>query len=200
MVKEDTKTQSVRMWCCLDDLGSQVRNAFDSFVVRAPKITLLATKTVRESSSTYTPSAQDPHISVGGSSLAISSEPSAPCSCATARDQLTNDNKRRLLSLHPLPPIAEEEDPAKIPVRAVILALRRAVSLVEQPQNRESTQETPGQRLRHDSRRLRESRFRRNQDAFLKKAVEQAPGRISGDVFKRRDGAAFVAQRRSNSL
>ena len=242
---EDAKTPSVRMWCCLDDLGSQVRNAFDSFVVRAPKITLLASKTARRSSSTYTPAA---HISAGGSSLAISSEPSAPSSSATARDQLTKDNTRRLRSLHPLPPIAEEEDPAKIPVRAVILALRRAVSLVERAQNMRGGWGVDGYRSsapwaddgfrargadpepisltirRRDSRSFRESRFNLHKDAFLTNAVEQAPGWISSDdgqpkegrgfpvvtalrrkvvssdSFRHREGAAFVVQRRSNSL
>ena len=61
----DTKTQSSLDskddW--LDSLGSQIPNNFNSFVVRAPKITLLATKTVSNNASTSTPAAQQPQIS-----------------------------------------------------------------------------------------------------------------------------------------
>ena len=184
----DTKTQRVRCW--LGDLGSQVRNSFDSFVVRVPKIELLSTKTARS-------------ISVAGSSPAMSFEPSAQSSCATARDQRTNDNTRLLRRNHTLPnlpPIAEEEESGKTAVREAILALRLAVNNVDQA----STQEPNGQLQRRDSRKLRESKLRRHQDAFLgnsplsspshKQAVEQAPGSISADRFKRRDGLAFVAQ------
>ena len=90
----DTKTQRAPMW---------IRNAYDSFVVRAPKITVLSTKTVRTNTSTSPPSVQRPQTYVGGSSPAISSEPSAPSSYATTLDQLTNDYKHRLLSFPPPP-------------------------------------------------------------------------------------------------
>ena len=102
------------MWDWLDGLGSKVRNALD----RAPQNTLLSTKTVSKCTSTSTPATQDPQTFVRGSSLAISFEPSAPSSCATARDQPINDNARRFRSLPPLLPIAEEENSVKIPVRA----------------------------------------------------------------------------------
>ena len=171
----------------LDDLGSKVRNSFDSFVVRAPKITLLSTKTVGNNTSTSTSVAQHPQISVRGSSLALSVEPSAPSSCATARDQLTNDNKRLLRRKHSLRPIDEEEESVRILVRATTLALRRVV----QQQGGQSSQGS----TRRDSRRLRESKFRRHQAAFLEKDLEQAPVGISGHDFKRREGAAFVAPR-----
>ena len=197
----DTTTQRARCW--LDDLGSQVRNSFDSFVIRAPKIALLSTKTVCNNT-----------IPVAGSSPATTSEPSAPSSCATARDQLTNDNKRlrrRSISLQNLPPItgsyslapiAEEEESVKIAVREAILALRLAVNDVDQPQEGESPPESSCQRLsRSDySRKLRESKLRRHQDACLK-AVELAPGSISVVHFKRREGVVFVAQaQRRNSV
>jgi len=100
----------------MNDLGSKVRNAFG----RAPKITLLSTKTVSEYTSTSTPATQDPQTFVRGSSLAISFESSAPSSCATARDQCTNKNKSRFFSLPPLLPIAEKEDSVKIPVSAPV--------------------------------------------------------------------------------
>jgi len=136
----------------LDELGSRVRNSFDSFVVRAPKITLLSTKTV---SNNTTSVAQHP---VRGSSPAISVEP-------TARDQLTTDNTRRLRRHHSLQPIAEEEESVRISVRAATLALRIAV----QPQDGQSPQESTSR----DSRRLRETKLRRHQAAFLRKDVEQ---------------------------
>jgi hypothetical protein len=140
---------------------------------------------------------------VAGSSLAISFDHSAPSSTATAPDQLTNENKRllnRIHSLPNLPPIAEEEESGKIAVRAAVLALRLAVNNVDQLQNGESTQESDGQRPSRNSRKLRESKLRRHQDAFLKKAVEQAPGSISVDHFKRGEGVVLVAhaQRRSS--
>ncbi|KAJ1471922.1 hypothetical protein T484DRAFT_1842367 [Baffinella frigidus] len=125
----DTKTES---W--LDQLGSQVPNAYDSFVVRAPKTTLLSTKTVSANASTSTPAAQQEEISPDVFRRRV------------RRDLLTNDNTSRLLPLHPLPspvtpslpPIAEEEDAGKIPARAAIVycdcydctALRRTVSCV----------------------------------------------------------------------
>jgi hypothetical protein len=232
----DTQTQNAPMSNWLDSMASQVRNAFDSFVVRAPKITLLSTKTVSNNASTSMPAAQLPPISVRGSSLATGDlfvrRPTAPYSSATALDQLTNNTKRRLLPVHPLPPIAEEEDSGKIPVRAAILALRCAVSYVNQPKTWESTQEPTGQgdprRLLRASELLRESLLRRDQDAAIalkmaqatssmcvtsesrprsrrlslvssSKAVEQAPPWISGDHFKRKEGAAFVAWPRRRS-
>ena len=105
----------------------------------------------------------------------MSFEPSAPSSCATARDQLTSDAKRRLLSLRPLPPVAEEEDPGKIAVRAAIVALRLAVSDVDQP--RKSTPESTGRRRSiHDLRRMRELRIRRDRDAVVT-LTQARPGR-----------------------
>ena len=185
-----TKSQISPMLHWLDDLGSKVRNSFDSFVVRAPKITLLSTKTVSNNSSTSTSVAQHPQISVRGSSLALSVDQSAPSSCATARDQLTNDNKRLLRRNHSLHPIAEEEESVKILARAATLALRLAVQQQDGQPTLEST--------RRDSRRLRASKLRRHQAAFLKKDLEQAPVRISGHDFKCREVATFVAPRRSS--
>ncbi|KAJ1471917.1 hypothetical protein T484DRAFT_1842361 [Baffinella frigidus] len=172
-----TKTQSAPMWGWLDQLGSQVRNSYDSFVVRAPKTTLLSTKTVSANASTSTPATHLPHISVPRSSLAISFELSAPtCSCATARDQLTNDSTRRLIPLHP---IAAEEDSGKIPVRAATVALRRAVRF-------EPTQEsTAATRTEDAGITLSHARSRRLPLPSSSKAVGQA--------------AAFVAQRRSSA-
>ena len=63
-------------------MGPQVPNAFVIFVVRAPKFTLLAAKTVSKTKPTS-----------------------------------THDDELRLL---PLPPIAEEVESGKIPVRAAI--------------------------------------------------------------------------------
>ena len=198
MVMEDTPTQSAPTWDWLDDLGSKVRNAYDSFVVRAPKIALLSTKIVKKNTSTPTPAAQHPQISMEGSPLAISPEPSAPSSRATVRDQLTNDSQRRLLSFRTLPPVSEEEEWGKIPVREAILALRRAVSDMDQPQTR----------LGRDLQKIREARLKRDQDAAIalshkrsrrlslpsvSKAVEQVFSfRIAGDHFKRREGASLV--------
>jgi len=175
----DTQTQRAQCW--LDDLGSQVRNSFDSFVVRAPKIALLSTKTASNNT-----------ISVAGSSMAIFFKKSAPSSCSTAQDQLTNDNKhqltndnkhrpRRIHSLHPLPPISEEEESDRIAVRAAVLALRLAVNCVDQLQNGESTQGSSGQRLSRDSRKLRESKLRRHQEVVFVAAanVVQAQRRSS---------------------
>jgi len=168
MVMEDTSTQSAPTRDWLDDLGSKVRNTYGSFVVRAPKIALLSTKTDRKNTSTCTLAAQHPHISVGGSPLAT--EPSAP---ATARDHLPNDNQRRLLSFRPLPSITEEDDPDKIPVREAILALRRAVSDVDQPQKKENeltrlgNDYQPQTRLGRNLRQIREARLRRDQDAAI---------------------------------
>ena len=104
------------MWGWLDELGPKVRNALD----RAPKITLLSTKTVRKCTSTSTPATQDPQTFVRGSPPAISFKPSVPSSCATAQDQPINDNKRRCLSLPPFLPIAEKEDSVKISVSAPV--------------------------------------------------------------------------------
>ncbi|KAJ1471918.1 hypothetical protein T484DRAFT_2025909 [Baffinella frigidus] len=181
MMFMDTKTES---W--LDQLGSQVPNAYDSFVVRAPKTTLLSTKTVRANASTSTPAAHLPHICVRRSSPA-----SAPSSCATARDQLTNDNTRRLIPLHP---IAAEEDSGKIPVRAATVALRRAVHF-------EPTHESTGQRLSsRESRRLRESRLRRTEDAAI--TLSHARSRrlpLPSSSKAVGQAAAFVAQRRSSA-
>ena len=70
-----TKTQISPMLDWLDDLGSKVRNSFDSFVVRAPKFTLLSTKIVSDDTSTSTPEAR--FLSERGSLLATSFEPSA---------------------------------------------------------------------------------------------------------------------------
>jgi hypothetical protein len=209
MVAEDTTTQSAPAWDWLDDLGSKVRNGYNSFVVRAPKISLLSTKTVSKNTSTSTPAAQHPQIPVGGSPLASSFEPSTPSSCATARDHLISDNQRRLLSFRPLPPITEEDDRGKILVRAVTLALRRAVSDVDQPQTRLGRDYQPQTRSSRDLRQIRESGLRRDQDAAtalsrkrsrrlslpsLRKAVEHVfSSRIAGDHFKRREGAASVA-------
>ena len=161
-----TKTQSALILDWLDDVGSKVRHSFDRFVVRAPKITLLSTKTVGNSTSNSTSVAQHPQISARGSSLALSVEPSASSSCATARDQLTNDNKRLLRRNHSLQPIAEEEESIRVLVRAATLALRRVV----QPPDGLSKQES----TRSDSRRLRESKLRRHRAAFLKKDLAQA--------------------------
>ncbi|KAJ1471923.1 hypothetical protein T484DRAFT_1842369 [Baffinella frigidus] len=142
----DSKTQ-----CFLDDLGSQVPNAFFSFVVRAPKITLLSTKTVSNNASTSAPAARLPQISVRGSSPAISFEPSTPSySCSTARDQLTNDNTRRLPPLHPLP---------SSPLYGCT-ALRRTVSCVGKP---------------HESTGLGETRPSRDQDAAIAPSRARAP-------------------------
>ena len=197
----ETKTQNAPAWDWIDSVGSKVRNAYDSFVVRAPKVTLLSTKTVRKNTSTSKPAAHTSQISVRESSPPMSFEPSAPSSCATARDQLTrdqltNNNQRRLLSFRPLSPITEEDDPRKIQIRAAIVALRRAVSDMDQPQTR------PGR----DLRQIRESRLRRDQDAAIahkrsrrlssssgSKAVERTFSfRISGDHFKRKEGASLV--------
>jgi len=186
----------------LHGLGSRVHNSFDSIVVRAPKITLLSTKTVSNNTSTSTSVAQQPQISVRGSSPAISVEPFAPSSRATARDQLTNKRllrlkKRLLCRSHSLQPIDEDEESLNMLVRAATLALRLAV----QPQDGQSTQDgltAHSESPSRDSRRLCESQLRRHQAAFLKKDVEQAPVRISGDDFKRREGAACVAPRRSS--
>ncbi|KAJ1469175.1 hypothetical protein T484DRAFT_3628676 [Baffinella frigidus] len=123
----------------LHSVGTKVTDAFDSFMVRAPKITLLSTKTVSDNTSTSTPAARHPQSPMRASSLPISFEPSAPSSSATARDQLTNDNTRRLSP--PPPPtarrgsLAEVKDSGKIPVRAAIRALRRAVAYADQLQS-----------------------------------------------------------------
>ena len=208
MVVEGTQRQGTPAWDWLDGLGSKVRDAYDSFVIRAPKITLRSSTTVRRNTNTTRLATQHPHLSVGGSSPAISFESSTPSSCATARDHLTNDSKRRLVSRHP-PPIAEEEEEDKIAVRAAILALRLAVSCAGQLESGEPTQESAGRRLSIHDEKIRESRLRREQVAALAllhphlrrlsiqssdKAVEQAPGRLSGDHFQRR-GALFVAHR-----
>ena len=47
----------------LDSLESQIPNDYNSFVVRAPKITLLTTKTVSTNASTSTPAALQAQIS-----------------------------------------------------------------------------------------------------------------------------------------
>jgi hypothetical protein len=168
MMVMGTKTQIAPKLGWLGGLGSKVRHSFDRFVVRAPKITLLSTKTASNNTSTSSPVAQHPQICVRGFSLLTSIEPFAASSCATARDQLTNDNKRLLRRNHPLQPIAEEEESVKILVRAATLVLRLAV----QPQDGQSTQES----TRRDSRRLRESKLRRHRAAFLKKVVEDLRG------------------------
>ncbi|KAJ1466561.1 hypothetical protein T484DRAFT_1861316 [Baffinella frigidus] len=145
MVK-NTRTQSAPMlrdW--LDSVGTKVADKFDSFVVRAPKILLFSTKTVSDNTSTSTPAARRPETPMRASSLPISLEASTPSSSATARDQLTNGNTRRLLSP---PPIArrrsqaEEKDSGKIPVRAAILAMRRAVAYADQLQSERKVRET----------------------------------------------------------
>jgi len=56
-----TNTQRAE-WDWLDDLGPQAPNSYDSFVVRAPKLTLRSTKTVRKSTSTCTLAAQHPQV------------------------------------------------------------------------------------------------------------------------------------------
>ena len=160
----EIRMQNAPAWDWLDSLGSKVRNAFDSFVVRAPKITLLAAKTVRETTSTSTPAAHRPQISVRESSPPMSCEPSAPSSCATARDQLTNDNQRRRLSFRPLPPITEEDATAKIQIREAIVALRLAVSDVDQLR-KSTTESTNRRRSIHDLRGVREVRLGRVRDA-----------------------------------
>ncbi|KAJ1470177.1 hypothetical protein T484DRAFT_1980649 [Baffinella frigidus] len=144
MVK-DTQTQSTPMRDWLDSVGTKVTDAFDSFVIRASKITLLSTKTVSDNTSTSTPAARHPQSPVRVSSLPISFEPSAPSSSATARDQLTNGSTRRLLR----PPliarrgsIAEEKDSGKIPVRKAIRALRRAVAHADLLQSERKVLET----------------------------------------------------------
>ena len=199
-----TQLHGARMRGWLDSLGLRVRNAFNSFVVPAPKITLLSTKTIN-STSISTPAALHLEISVGGSPLVISDEPSAPSSCVTARDMLTHGNKRRRLFFQPLPPIAEEEDSVKIPVCAAIVALRLAISLIDE-QGEQEIWEFSGVHWPPTSsflRRLRESQFRINHDAVLtlsqkrsrrlslpslSKAVELTfPPQIPGHHFKRKD-------------
>ncbi|KAJ1469174.1 hypothetical protein T484DRAFT_1754628 [Baffinella frigidus] len=130
----DTQTRSTPMRDWLDSVGTKVVNAFDSFVVRAPKITLLSR-------------AWHPQSPMRASSLPISFEPSSPPSSATARDQLINGSTRRLLP--PLPPpitrigsLAGGKDSGKIPVRAAILALRRAVAHADQLQSERKVLET----------------------------------------------------------
>ncbi|KAJ1478018.1 hypothetical protein T484DRAFT_1749770 [Baffinella frigidus] len=123
---------NTRMRDWLDSVGTKVIDALDSFVVRAPKITLLSTKTVSDNTKTSAPAARHPQIPMRACSLPISFEPSAPSSSATARDQLTNGNTRRL---PPPPLIAKEKDSGKIQVRAAILALRRAVACADQLQS-----------------------------------------------------------------
>ncbi|KAJ1469468.1 hypothetical protein T484DRAFT_1982266 [Baffinella frigidus] len=147
----DTQTQSAPMRDSLHSVGTKVTDAFDSFVVCAPKITLLSTKTVSDNTSTSTPAARHPQIPMRASSLPICVEPSAPSSSATARDQLTNDSTRRLPLPHTtarraslpaiLPRIAEEKDSGKIPVRAAIRALRRAVAYADQLQSERKVRE-----------------------------------------------------------
>ncbi|KAJ1469178.1 hypothetical protein T484DRAFT_1919563 [Baffinella frigidus] len=135
MVKS-TRTQSAPMRDSLHSVGTKLTDAFDSFVIRAPKITLLSAKTFSDNTSTSTPAALDLQIPMRASSLPICVEPSVPSSSATARDQLTNGNTRRLPP--PPPPtarrgsLAEEKDSGKIPVRAAIRALRRAVAYADQ--------------------------------------------------------------------
>ena len=119
-----TKTQSACGRDSPDSLGSQVRNSFDSFVVRASKITMLSTKTVSNNTRTS--------LSERASSLPIYFEPSAPAPCAIAQNQLTSDNKRRT----PPPP-----PKGKIRVKETILALRRAVAYVDQLQSEQAPQE-----------------------------------------------------------
>ncbi|KAJ1472686.1 hypothetical protein T484DRAFT_1839343 [Baffinella frigidus] len=131
----DTQTQSVPMRDSLHSVENKVADTFDSFVVRAPKITLLSTKTVSDNTSTSTPAARHPQIPMRASSLPICFEPSAPSSSETARDQLTNDNTRRLPPTAMRGSLAEEKDSGKIPVRAAILALRRAVAFADQLQS-----------------------------------------------------------------
>ena len=201
----ETKTQNAPAWDWIDSVGSKVRNAYDSFVVRAPKITLHSIETDKKITTTSKPAAQSTQIYARESSTPMSFEPSAPSSCATARDQLTSDNRRRLLSFRPLPPITEEDDQRKIQIRAAIVALRRAVSDMDQPQTR------PGR----DFGQIRESRLMRDQDAAIahkrsrrlpsssvSKAGEQTFSfRISGDLFKRKEGAivahTYCSRRRS---
>ena len=59
----DTKTLRVPMRPCL---ASQVPNSYDSFVVRAPKITLFSAKTISSNASTSTPATQPSQISCRG--------------------------------------------------------------------------------------------------------------------------------------
>jgi hypothetical protein len=113
MVMENTTTQSAPTWDWLDELGSKVHNAYDSFVVRAPKITLRSTAIVKKNTSTSTPEAQQRQILVRRSSLATYFDPPAPSSCATTQDHLINDSKRRILSFRRLPPIAKDKDSNK---------------------------------------------------------------------------------------
>ena len=103
-----TNTQNDPTWDWLDSpaWSSKVPNAFTSFVVRAPKITLLSTQTVSNNVRTSTPAAKHRQISPGVSRRCV------------RRDQFTNDKKRRLLLLRTLSPIAEES--SKIAVRAAI--------------------------------------------------------------------------------
>ena len=104
----DANTQNDPPWDWLVSpaWASKVPNAFTSFVVRPPKITLLSTKTVSNNARTSTPAAQHPPISPGVFRRRI------------RRDQLTNDKMCRLLPFRPLPPIAEES--SKMRVRAGI--------------------------------------------------------------------------------
>ena len=127
MVIRTDSPRAERDW--LDDLGPQAPNAFDSFVVRAPKITRLSTKTINKKEITSTPSTMFPQILPD---------------VFKRRGQHTSDNERRL---PPLPLIAKEQESGKTPVRAAIvccdcndcMTLRRVVSDVEPPQPREST-------------------------------------------------------------
>ena len=174
----------MRGW--LDDFGSKVRNAFE----RAARITLLSTKTVSKCTSTSTPATKDPHRYASSSypdakngarshpktfvracSLAISFEPLAHSSYATARDQPINNNKRRFPSLPPLLPIAEKEDSVKIPVGAATVARRLAIIYIDERRRAEKTGVKEGIRRAKAEKRLAKA-SRVAAQASLSRAVE----------------------------
>ncbi|KAJ1492790.1 hypothetical protein T484DRAFT_1770440, partial [Baffinella frigidus] len=181
-------------------LGTQVRKNFDSFVVRASKITLLSTKTVSNDRASWPLSRSPPSLIF---------EPSAPSSY-TRREQLT---KRRLLSPPPFPSPRSHGPTAasgKIPVKEAILALRRAVAFVDQLQIEQATQEqifrATSQRLsRERGDGIRPSWRRLPLQCSERKAIEQAAaddrptlvqGRASGSAGEEQ-GAVQNAARAS---
>ena len=158
-----TKTQSACGRDSPDSLASQVKNSFDSFIVRASKITMLSTKTVSTNTRIC--------LAERASSLPIYFEPSAPSPCATAENQLTID-RRRILHPHPQ---------GKIRVKETILALRRAVAYVDQLQSEQAPQEATGDFRSKVSVKLSES-----------KTIEQATARhVARGARVGRDAAHF---------
>ena len=112
----DTKTLRVPMHACL---ASQIPNSYDSFVVRAPKITLLSTKTASNNAHTSTPVTQHPQIS-----------------CRDRHEMLTNGNKPR----------DSWEEAIDCGDCKDCKALRRVpTTAAYPPQPRESTQDSTGQ-------------------------------------------------------